>query len=349
MSGGPLPILYSFRRCPYAIRARLALRVAGVTAEVREVSLKAKPPELLEASAKGTVPVLVVPDGPAHAAPRDRTGSQRLVIDESLAIMRWALERHDPQGLLCPDGQEELIATNDGPFKHHLDRFKYASRYAGEDAASHRAAALAILRPWNARLEGWDWLLGARPCLADWAVLPFVRQFRLADPQGFDTEPALAPLRRWLERFLRSEALAAVMDHPWAHRLSWRSPHWLYHLALEEDWHQARREGRYRRSTRGLGLEEVGFIHASHAHQVDATFRRFYADAGRVVVLSIDPWQLSGAGIPVEEEVAPGSDERFPHIRGALPLEAVVAAEVYRPDTTVNTTSGAARPAAAGA
>ena len=102
-------ILYSFRRCPYAIRARLALRQAGITPELREVDLRCKPPELIAASAKATVPVLVRPDGPP--------------IDESLELMRWALAQNDPHGLLelaASDDAKELLFQNDGPFKHHL-------------------------------------------------------------------------------------------------------------------------------------------------------------------------------------------------------------------------------------
>ncbi|MCP9911175.1 glutathione S-transferase N-terminal domain-containing protein, partial [Cyanobium sp. BA20m-p-22] len=149
------PILYSFRRCPYAIRARLALAAAGlrpgVNLELREVHLQAKPPELLEASAKGTVPVLVLPDG--------------RVLDESLGIMHWALARSDPHRWLGGWGpaqlaaMEALINANDGPFKHHLDRFKYPDRYPGEACEAHRQAGLAILRSWSPRLEPGGWLL----------------------------------------------------------------------------------------------------------------------------------------------------------------------------------------------
>jgi glutathione S-transferase len=324
------PILYSFRRCPYAIRARLALAAAGLRPgpdlELREVNLKAKPPELLEASAKGTVPVLVLP---GEGTPADR------VIDQSLAVMRWALERHDPGDLLRRadrHGQaarraliEALVASNDGPFKHHLDRFKYAGRHPGADPEEHRAAALTILRDWNARLPE----LGDRPSLADLALLPFVRQFRLADPQGFESAEGLSAVQAWLGRFLSSPELAAVMAPPWAARTAWRSPRWLYHLALAPEWRAARSEGVYRRSSRGLSLEEVGFIHASHSHQLEATHQRFYADAADVLLLTIDPGRLAAAGIAVEEEPAPGSGEFFPHIRGPLPLAAVLAWEPF--------------------
>lgn len=345
----PLPILWSFRRCPYAIRARLAIAAAGVAVELREVNLACKPPELLEAWPAGTVPVLQIPQGQ--------------VIGESLAVMLWALAQHDPHGWLLRPGRAgdgpgdgpggeatwpalpaaiaALLAENDGPFKHHLDRFKYASRFAGADALQHRGEAVAILRRWEGRLRNQaagceaargGWLLGPRPSLADMALLPFVRQFRLADPQGFAREPGLEAVRSWLERFERGPELAAVMAPPLASRNPWRSPRHLYHLALAEEWCEARSAGEYRRSTRGLSLEQVGFLHASQAHQIEATFRRFYADAGPVRLLTIDAQRLAAAGVTVREEpAAEGSGELFPHLYGPLPLEAVLAAEPYRP------------------
>ena len=320
-------ILYSFRRCPYAIRARLALAAAGLRPgldlELREVNLRARPPELVEVSPKATVPVLV-------------SGEQ--VVDESLAIMRWALERYDPWGWLPTDRQAEaieaLIAENDGPFKLHLDRWKYAQRFGAEGMAErhrHRQAALDILRGWSRKLEPGGWLLGDRPCLADWALLPFVRQFQRTDPEGLEAETELQPLRTWLVAFLASRELAMVLESPWGERSPWRSPRWLYHLALREEWQQACAEGIYRRSTRGLSLEQVGFIHASTAGQLPATFQRFYADAAAVLLLTIDPLRLTRAGVEVRWESAPQGGELFPHLYGPLPLEAVVMAEPYRP------------------
>ncbi len=324
----PPLVLYSFRRCPYAIRARLALAAAGLAPgpglELREVSLQAKPPELLEASAKATVPVLVGPG----------------VIEESLAIIHWALDQADPHGWRAgwsPADRiaaDALIAENDGVFKQHLDRFKYAARHGPEGEAEreqHRQAALAILEVWSGRLQEGGWLLGSRPSLADWALLPFVRQFRLADPEGFDSLRGLEPLQAWLGRFLVSDALAAVMAPPWASRQPWRSLRWLYHLALQPEWQAAQGSGSYRRSTRGRSLEQEGFIHASYAHQVDATAQRFYADAGPVVLLSLDPAALEQAGVAVRAEPAPGNGELFPHLYGPLPLAAVLRAEPWRP------------------
>ena len=310
-------VLYSFRRCPYAMRARLALAAAGLEVELREVALKAKAPELLEASPKGTVPVLVQPGGP--------------VLEESLEIMRWALEQADPLGWLKGDGAETaaLLAQNDGPFKRHLDRFKYHDRYGDVDRLEHRSAVLVILREWEQRLQAAGWLLGARATLADWALLPFVRQFRSADPEGFDGEPGLDGLREWLERFENAPLFQRVMESPWAERRCWRSPRWLYHLALAADWQQARQQGEYRISTRGQSLDQVGFIHASYAHQLEATHQRFYADLEDLRLLVIDPTRLAAHGLAVRPEAAPGSGELFPHVYGALPLDAVCLVERY--------------------
>jgi glutathione S-transferase len=324
------PVLYSFRRCPFAIRARLALEAAGwrpgQALELREVALAAKPPELLEASPKGTVPVLVAPDGQ--------------VVGESLVIMRWALDRADPYGWLAgwdeaaQRAMQALIAENDGPFKHHLDRMRYPERYAAQEPPGslrlrHRREALAILRGWGARLEAGGWLLGDRPSLADWALLPFVRQYSLAEPPGWAAAADLEALQRWLDRYGESPALAAVMESPWGLRRSWRSPRWIYHLALADDWHAARAAGDYRISTRGLTLEQVGFIHASYAHQIAATYQRFFADAGPLKLLVIDPQRLVALGVPLRAEAAPDSGELFPHLYGALPVEAVLLVEAY--------------------
>jgi len=197
-----LPVLYSFRRCPYAMRARMALWAAGVTVELREVKLAAKPPALLAASPKGTVPVLVLTDG--------------TVIDQSLDIMRWALGQHDPEFWLAGE-DAALIAANDGPFKHHLDRAKYPGRYEEEDGTDHRAAALAMLAPIEARLAEARYLCGETRSLTDIALLPFIRQFAAIDPAWFAAQP-LPHLQGWLEGLLVSDLFAAVMPKftPWA-------------------------------------------------------------------------------------------------------------------------------------
>jgi glutathione S-transferase len=241
--------------------------------------------------------------------------------------MQWALELPADQATDQSNYQlaHPLLLQNDGPFKHHLDRFKYPDRYPGVDGEQHRAAAELILRDWDDQLAK-GWLLGDQPSWLDWAVLPFVRQFRLADPDRFDQLAALVHLRHWLQRFLEGADLAAVMAPPWAHRQAWRSPQWIYHLALADEWRMAKACGEYRRSTRGLSLEQVGFLHASGADQVEATFLRFYADAEAVLLLTIDPGRLDA---PLRWETAPDSDALFPHIYGPLPVGAVLLAEPF--------------------
>ncbi|UZK67912.1 glutathione S-transferase [Sphingomonas sp. M1-B02] len=195
------PILYSFRRCPYAMRARMALIVSDKPVEIREVKLREKPAEMLAASPKGTVPVLVLPDG--------------AVIDQSIDIMRWALDRHDPEGWLEGD-DSDLIAANDGAFKHHLDRYKYPDRH-GSGPIEHRAAALAILAELEARLTATPWLCGHRHTLADAALMPFVRQFAAVDRAWFDAQP-LPALQRWLALQIASPLFVETMQV----RLQWR-------------------------------------------------------------------------------------------------------------------------------
>ena len=196
-----LPVLYSFRRCPYAMRARLALHASGVDVEHREILLKDKPQAMLTASPKGTVPVLVLPDG--------------RVLDESLDVAFWALGRNDPENWLAPfksdlDASRSLIERNDGPFKHHLDRYKYASRYEEIDAREHRAAGLDILEDLNCRLAPSGFLDGQAFSFLDAAIAPFVRQFRIPEPSWFDALD-LPALHQWLNAFLDSERFQAIM------------------------------------------------------------------------------------------------------------------------------------------
>ncbi len=195
-----LPTLYSFRRCPYAIRARLALKVSGVRVALREVVLRDKPAALLVASAKATVPVLQLPDGQ--------------VLEQSLDIMRWALGQHDPQGWLRLAEQEEalaLIALNDGPFKQALDRYKYASRHPERPVHAWRDEAVDLmLSPLNRRLVERPFLLRDTPSLADMAIVPFVRQFAAVDPGWFDSAP-FGPLQDWTKRIVSSGLFEAAM------------------------------------------------------------------------------------------------------------------------------------------
>ena len=189
-----LPRLFSFRRCPYAMRARMALLVSQTEFERIEVKLSATPADLLAASPKGTVPVLVIPGG--------------TVIDESLDIMHWALARHDPENWLASI-DPALIAANDGPFKHHLDRTKYPQRH-NSDPVAHCAAALFILESLEPRLTARPHLGGAAPGFTDIALFPFVRQYAAIDPAWFAAQP-LPSLQAWLAHHLASPLFAAAM------------------------------------------------------------------------------------------------------------------------------------------
>ena len=166
-------ILYSFRRCPYAIRARLALAISETPYELREVRLSRKPAAMLEASPKGTVPVLVLADGS--------------VIDESSQIMRWALDRNDPEGWLERD-DPALIERNDGSFKHDLDRYKYPDRH-DSNALEHRQRGMEFLSLLDARLAEHAHLCGSQRGMADAAIMPFVRQFAGVDSEWFAAQP----------------------------------------------------------------------------------------------------------------------------------------------------------------
>ncbi len=189
------PILYSFRRCPYAMRARMGIAISGTPVRLREVLLRDKPEEMIAASPKGTVPVLIVGDN---------------VIDESLAVMDWALAKNDPEGWLGPDNGAELIATCDGDFKHHLDRYKYATRYDDVDPEDHRAQGVKFLETLAARLADKPFLCGEKRTRVDIAIFPFIRQFRIADMDWFDAN-APAPVRDWLARLASSSLFERIM------------------------------------------------------------------------------------------------------------------------------------------
>ena len=205
---GEIPILYSFRRCPYAMRARMAIAVSGQTCALREIVLRNKPPEMIQASPKSTVPVLVLPDDPDD--PDDR------VIEESLEIMHWALGRNDPEGWLAPlsDDRKDidaLIAENDGPFKEHLDRYKYPTRYENADPLHHRAQGTAFLEKLEARLLKAAFLCGNEFTLADAAISPFIRQFANNDREWFDALD-MPGVQRWLKCVLESDYFLRVME-----------------------------------------------------------------------------------------------------------------------------------------
>ena len=193
-------LLYSFRRCPYAIRARLALRYSGVAVRIIEVSLKAKPAEMLKLSPKGTVPVLSV---------------EGRVIEESLQIMQWALAQHDPDDWLLQGDPAvlALITENDQVFKHHLNRYKYAERYPEHSMEHYRAEGEVFLQKLETLLADREYLLAEHLSLADAALMPFVRQFAHVDREWFASTP-YRRLQAWLQRFLDSPLCMAVMATP---------------------------------------------------------------------------------------------------------------------------------------
>ena len=196
------PILWSFRRCPYAMRARLAIQSSGQTVTLREILLKDKPTEFVAASPKATVPVLQVGG---------------TVIEESREIMLWALGQNDPEGWLqMPEDGDDLIDRCDGPFKAALDHTKYAVRFPDLEEEVEREKAMDFLRDLDVRLQTAPFLMGDRRTMADMAILPFVRQFANTDRAWFDAQGLLS-LTRWLDDFLSSDRFQAIMTKypPW--------------------------------------------------------------------------------------------------------------------------------------
>lgn len=196
-----LPILFSFRRCPYAIRARLAIKVSTVPVELREVVLADKPKEMLLCSPKGTVPVLQLVDAS--------------VVDESRDIMLWALTQNDPQNWLPSNASEEketfrLINVNDDEFKACLDKYKYADRFPEQSVEFYRQQGEGFLRQLEERLGESTYLLGDKISLADMAIFPFIRQFAHVDKPWFD-QSEYKKLQRWLEHLLASPLFNEVM------------------------------------------------------------------------------------------------------------------------------------------
>ena len=192
-----LPVLYSFRRCPYAIRARMALAVAGTTVELREVVLRDKPAEMVAVSAKGTVPVLVLPDG--------------TLIDESLDIMHWALRQRDPNGWLDhTDDAAHWLARCDDEFKYWLDRYKYAVRFPEQDEIWYRGQAEVFLVTLETRLEKAQFLTGSALSVTDIAIFPFIRQFANVDLKWWESHP-YPNIARWLDGLVSSELFIRVM------------------------------------------------------------------------------------------------------------------------------------------
>ena len=195
------PLLYTYRRCPYAMRARMALLQAGIEFNAHEIVLRDKPADMLRMSPKGTVPVLILPGGQ--------------VIDESLDIMRWALDGRDSAGWwqrAQSHSCQAFIALNDGPFKQYLDGYKYPKRCPSgmEPALCRDQAVMSLLQPLDRQLASQPFLGGDKPCAADLAIFPFVRQFRGVDERWFDAQ-ALHATQRWLWGWLESELFQRCM------------------------------------------------------------------------------------------------------------------------------------------
>jgi glutathione S-transferase len=199
-----LPILYSYRRCPYAIRARMTLNYSGIHVEHREIELRNKPQSMLMASPKGTVPVLIVGD---------------LVLDQSVEIMRWALQQSDPDnwGEVDEVAAQIWIERNDGPFKLLLDQYKYPNRHPNLNQGDVFNAAIALmLKPLDEALDSNQYILGNQQHWIDVAIFPFIRQFSMVNPHQFEQLP-LPALKRWLTVHLHSEPFHCVMhkQDPW--------------------------------------------------------------------------------------------------------------------------------------
>lgn len=208
MAAAGFPTLYSFRRCPYAMRARLALLAGSIRCEIREIVLRDKPPAMLAVSPKGTVPVLICADG--------------RVLDQSLDIMLWALEQHDPEGWLTPESGSlaemlDLIEQCERDFKFNLDRYKYPQRYADvTDPMAYRSSAGQFLMSLEQHLGRSAYLYGTQRALADMAIAPFVRQFAHTDKTWFASQP-WPKLQAWLSAILASGAYETAMTRyaPW--------------------------------------------------------------------------------------------------------------------------------------
>jgi glutathione S-transferase len=195
------PVLYSFKRCPYAMRARMALKLADIKCELREVRLNNKPNHMLEVSPKGTVPILILKDS---------------VIDESMEIINWVLTKVDlfkndiSQDQI--DLSEEIILNFDNKFKHHLDRYKYSTRYEDADLEFHQNECLNILYDLEKIISNGDWIFGDKLNKLDISILPFIRQYRIANPEWFDSQKDICKVKKILRNFLDSKLFIEIMQ-----------------------------------------------------------------------------------------------------------------------------------------
>ena len=194
------PILYSFKRCPYAMRARMALYLAEIKCEIREIRLSNKPEHMLEISPKSTVPILILEDK---------------VIDESYDIVNWVIKKHDIFNDNLRSDQinltESLIKIFDEEFKYHLDRYKYSTRYENTDSDFHRAECLKILIDLEIITSDSKWIFGEKLNKLDISILPFIRQFRIANPGWFDSLEEISKIKKILNNYLDSEEFKKIM------------------------------------------------------------------------------------------------------------------------------------------
>ena len=195
-----MPILYSFKRCPYAMRARLALKLANIQCELREVRLNNKPKHMLEVSPKGTVPILILKDK---------------IIDESIEIINWVLDQNNIFKDNISSEQikitEQIIDIFDNKFKYHLDRYKYSNRYENADKKFHQNECLDILIDLEKVISDGNWFFGDELNKLDISILPFLRQFRIADPHWFDSLKQIPKIQKLLYNFLDSNLLNQIM------------------------------------------------------------------------------------------------------------------------------------------
>ncbi|MCG9731688.1 glutathione S-transferase [Shewanella sp. Isolate13] len=197
-----LPILYSFRRCPYAMRARLGILLSGQKVNLREIVLKHKPEAMLVASPKGTVPIMILQDGS--------------VIEESIEIMCWALMKSDPHDLLLSHNSQQqeiaqaLIHANDNQFKPWLDKYKYADRHPEHSEQYYRQQGELFIGQLESLLSKHPQLLGSNPSIADYAIYPFIRQFASVDRTWFDNSGYLN-VQRWLNAHIESNDFKTIM------------------------------------------------------------------------------------------------------------------------------------------
>lgn len=198
-------VLYSFRRCPYAIRARLALASSQIEYELREVVLKNKPQSMLTASAKATVPVLI----------DDSSGGEKRIVDESFDVMMWALKKKDPDNWLAcrnshSDEADALINENDTSFKHFLDRYKYFDRFPEQSQSYYLEQAMLFVTKLENQLNSTPFLFGKLPSYVDAAIFPFIRQFAFVDKPRFD-QLDIPKVHAWLNHWLTSDIFNSVM------------------------------------------------------------------------------------------------------------------------------------------